>query len=195
MGYYKDLGTSTVAGVDKKTWLPVDEYGTLLDNTNDNGDLIDGWDQPGTELNNLTNPYGFLHFAIGSGDDFHCFDYRIFDHWLILHSTINSETGGFIMRGGYEVIDLDDPCGYDSQALEMVGWAFDWIYSEPPVRHSKKGWNQDPYYFHRCVHLSVMGWFKRHGAHGYADLTVPEFSEREKRFGGKRINKFCGVQQ
>ena len=51
----------------------------------------------------LTNPYGLLGYAVGSGDDFWCFDYALLeDGRMVLSATINSETGCFIMSGGYE---------------------------------------------------------------------------------------------
>jgi hypothetical protein len=125
----------------------------------------------------LTNPYGCLHWAIGNGDDFFCFDYAILpDGRVVLDATVNSETGSFIQSAGYEVVSKEDA---PQVALNMVGEGITWA-ADNDVRISKKGWNQDPYFFYRCVCLAC------------AD-DHPEFSDRQKRFGGKKIDAFCNL--
>jgi hypothetical protein len=118
---------------------PVDEYGHNLDpDASENG-----------EARQLTTPYGSLEFAIGTGDDFYCFDYAMHPkgELVILHSVINSETGSFIQDGDYQVIPKSQAV---SAALDMIEEALDWC-SMNGVRHEIKGWNQDPYYFARSV--------------------------------------------
>jgi hypothetical protein len=130
----------------------------------------------GTEL---TNPYGCLQWAIGNGDDFTCFDYAMLpDGRVILHSTFNTETGSYIGDCNYDVVDaLDAP----AMALDMVGDGIDTA-AMNETRHTKAGWNQDPYYFYRSVFVSCD-----------PNLDAPNFSERERRMGGKRINKYCSL--
>jgi len=98
----------------------------------------------------LTDPYGILEYAVGSGDDFICFDYCVddADQRIRLHAVLNSETGSFIQ-------DFDAPqwVPFDQAidaAYDMVCAALDWA-ADNDVRHSRKGWNQDPFYFVRCV--------------------------------------------
>ena len=101
----------------------------------------------------VTDPYGFLGFAIGSGDDFWCFDYHVHnDKTVTLHAVINSETGAFIM-------DAEPPVRVPFvEALDvargMVDAALDWC-GENHVRPTHRGWNQDPAYFFRCVRAAI----------------------------------------
>jgi len=124
----------------------------------------------------LTNPYGALEYAVGNGDDFHCFDWAMLpDGRVVLHATVNSETGCFIQGAGYEVVSKEDApnvaCGMIDNAIDWLGWN--------DVRHSKKGWNQDPYYFYRSVvwHLDD-------------SPDKPDFSWRQVRMGSKRFSKY-----
>lgn len=191
MGFLKDLGTSRVDSIDQKTGYPKDRFGHLLNpRSPDTCELVKSWHKPGTLLFNLTSPYGHLEYAVGTGDDFYCFDYAIVKSmhqapatFLILHSVINSETGSFIQDSEYRLIHEID---YDYQAIPMIDQALNWLTDDPdtPLRHSKKGWNQDPWYFARCVHLTWQD---------YHQERIRKFSEREKRFGGKNINKFCKI--
>lgn len=182
MGYSSDLGTSYVKSVDKLTGYPVDEYGHLLNPKNPRTEeMHPEWDKPGTELFNLTSPYGFLHFAIGTGDDFVCLDYRSITgkdgiDYMVLHATVNSETGSFIDRFEYVVTERSNA---PAIAMEITLNALEWAHTDDG-KHNKSGWNQDPYYFYRCVYLSV-------------NPPAKDFSEREKRYGGKRINRYCGL--
>ena len=86
MGYYKDLGTSKVAYQCHITDYPMSEDKRLLSPYNFRDGSLQPWlipqDNQGhyrlnydIELYNQTNPYGHLHYACGSGDDFHCFDF------------------------------------------------------------------------------------------------------------------------
>lgn len=189
MGIHKDLGFGIVEKVDERTGCPKDRSGYLLNRYSDwDGSLIEGWDKLGTKLTNLTNPYGLLEFAVGNGDDFFCFDYNTIrvsstDGWLILHSVINSETGCFIMDDEYLVIPWIE---YDMQSLAMVERALDGC-AQGGIKHSKSGWNQDPYYFHRVVHIEMCTNLAS------SDEEIPVFSQRQLRFGGKRINRYTKV--
>ena len=128
----------------------------------------------------LTNPYGSLHYAIGSGDDFWCFDYaKLVDGRVIVHSTINSETGGFIMRGEHEVVPENEA---PDVAMGMIDQAITWC-CENDVRITRKRWYQDPYYFYRSVFQAC----------DKLILVKPRFSDREMRLGGKRVNRYCGL--
>lgn len=99
-----------------------------------------------------TDPYGILEWAVGSGDDFFCFDYNIDGRNVTLHAVINSETGSFIMNA-------EEPVTVDaSEAVEVaeayVDQALDWC-GENEVEHDCEGWNQDPHYFTRCIKRAV----------------------------------------
>ena len=53
----------------------------------------------------VTDPYGSLSYVCGDDEDFYCFEYAIIDNDLVLlHSVINSETGGFLMRNHYMLV-------------------------------------------------------------------------------------------
>lgn len=102
-----------------------------------------------------TDPYGHLTWAIGSGDDFWCFDYHPNeDGTVTLHAVINSETAGFIQ-------DAEPPCTVPAheaveEAQRLVAAALDWC-SANDVEHDTEGWNQDPSYFWRCIKGAVDG--------------------------------------
>jgi hypothetical protein len=176
MGHYKDLGTGTVASVDPVTGYPMDKYGHLLDPQDDNGELVENWQETGTELFNLTSPYGFLNFAIGNGDDFLCMDYTVIDvddgQYIILDTVLNSETGSFIQGGGYEVLPVNT-LAEKREAIRTTYGMMDGGFED--VRHSVKGWNQDVWYWSRCVARAL-----------FPD-EMEKFSERQMRRGGKRI--------
>lgn len=167
MGVAKELGASDVAGVCKITGYPQDRYGHLLNPISDRtGYPVDKWFVEGTELANLTSPYGFLQYAVGSGDDFHCFDFTEIDaapngKFIILHSVINSETGGFIQDGEYLVLPCNTPeemIAVCNAAKEMNDAAVSWV-AEGEGNHDEEGWNQDDEKFVRDVikHVSGMG--------------------------------------
>ncbi len=140
-----------------------------------------------------TDPYGDLEFAVGNGDDFHCFDYAIFEHkkqsYIVLHSVINSETGAFIQDGEYLVMNLEKDFEGEVLAVarNLVGSALDWCAEgggDKPIRHSNKGWNQDPYYFVRAVARAIY-------RHGVQCEALASMSRRASwfRFGSKTLNR------
>lgn len=187
MGTLKDLGTSYTATICPDTGYPMDEYGYLIDPRNpDTDEMVEGWDKSGTKLFNLTSPYGHLHFAIGNGDDFVCMDFRVIESlldgstWVIIHGTVNSETGSFIDRFEYTVVRVEDAL---DAAEELVARAIDWC-ADNNIRHSKSGWNQDVWFFLRELALAI--------------CPSPPFkvSSRMCRFGGKRVDAWidtCGA--
>jgi len=177
-----DLGNGTVTGLDRKTGFPVDQWGHILSPFDErDGSLIDF--SHGTVLRNTTNPYGFLEYAVGSGDDFHCFDYHIINAgvkglFIILDSVLNSETGSFIQGDGYWILPInttEERKRAVATALSIVDGACDWA-AENEVRVTKRGWNQDYMYFVRSVAQSLFP-YKMEG-----------FSARQMRFGGKKID-------
>src|SRR5678816_2132015 len=91
-----------------------------------------------------TDPYGALEFAIGSADDFVCFDYDISGGRIKLHAVLNSETGHFIEDFLEPVIlPLTQPVEeIHNAALGLIDRAIDWCYDNE-VRIDKSGWNQD----------------------------------------------------
>ena len=93
-----------------------------------------------------TDPYGHLTFAIGTDDDFWCFDYAISDDRTMvrLHAVINSETGSFIQ-------DAESPATVPvaealSYAQYLVDQACDWC-GENELDHDSEGWNQNTDHF------------------------------------------------
>jgi len=102
----------------------------------------------------MTDPYGLLEYAIGSEDDFICFDFLVLPKTVVLHSVLNSETGHFIQ-------DFYPPQSVAREvaasiAKEMCEEALSWC-GENEVEHDTEGWNQDPMYFARCVEDVVSG--------------------------------------
>ncbi len=165
MGYASDLGTGITHSICPTTGYPLTYYGHLLQTTDlHDGAIIDAWDKPGTELPNFTSPYGHLEFAIGSGDDFYCFDYEVINagprgKFVILHATINSESGGFIMDAphGYEVLPVNTMAQASAAvraAFGLMDQALEWCHHND-IRHTVKGWNQNPAYFPICVALAL----------------------------------------
>lgn len=153
-----------IKGTDRLTGWPTDADGHVLNRD----------DQRGGKARDLTSPYGSLQYAIGSGDDFWCFDYAVIEgQWVALHATINSETGSFIMDGEYLVVPVAEAA---LTALGLTDRAIEWC-DDNGVRHTRKGWNQDERYFYRDVALATM-------PHATPD---PPFTDRQRRFGGKRI--------
>lgn len=178
----QDYHYHEVKSIDDLTGYPVDSYGYLLDPVYKNAE---------GECRQLTSPYGALYYAIGNGDDFVCFDYAILDNCqdgktrFVLDSSVNSETGSFIDKFEYEVCQLEEASNI---ALGMTDSAVDWCISdyENPIKHTKKGWNQDVYYFYRSVYTEI---------ERILGKTIPKFSNRQYRFGGKRIDRFCGLSK
>jgi hypothetical protein len=87
-----------------------------------------------------TDPYGHLSYAVGSEDDFWCFDYYILpDGSVILHSVINSETGSFIMTGDrFRVLAADAV----DEAIGMLDQAYEWC-AENGIEIDYKGWGNE----------------------------------------------------
>ena len=140
----------------------------------------------------VLDPYGSLSYAVGD-DDFICFDYHVkiigpAAIFVCVESTLNCETAHFIEDFvGYA--DVFCPLQADMaprRVRVIVDTAMGWLY-ENGVRHNKTGWRQDEWYFYRSFYLDY--------AQCLVDLELGppplKFSDREKRFGGKRINKFC----
>lgn len=134
----------TIGGVE----VPVSTWGAFLDHERISEDRKKALD--------LTTPYGILQYAVGNaeGDDQCDGDWTMFfdfaelpDGRIVLDSTCNSESGGFIMGGGYEVCDKKDA---PNVALGMVDLACEGV-ADNEVRHDADGWNQDEYYFVRAV--------------------------------------------
>ena len=186
MGYTSDLGSDTVELVDRITGFPMSRYGRLLDplSTYD-GVPVPNWQDKGTELANITNPYGFLEYAVGDGDNFTCFDFRLINagprgQFIVLHATWNSEDASCIDDVGYYVLPCNSIAERRAALVEargMVSDAIDRIQAYG-IRHSRKGWNQDKYYFLRDVYCTL-----------FAERKYPY---KQLRFGGVRIDNAIG---
>ena len=127
----------------------------------------------------LTDPYGILEYAVGSGDDFVCFDYYIHPNGMVrLHAVVNSETGSFI-ENMQEPFTVGKRYAINESA-KLVASALDWC-SINNVRHDKRGWNQDPYYFVREL------------GHRLKDARYKNHTIRQQRFGrGEARNSILG---
>jgi hypothetical protein len=146
-----------------------------------NGHYLDRDDIEGGEARPLTDPYGSLEWVIGSDDDFVCFDFHELEDVgkVILHATVNSETGHFIEDREYLVCDKKDA---PEEALRMV---MDHPFDD--VEHDEKGHGQDRYYFYRSVFVEcVLPYYRR---------EANRFSENSLRFGGDEIDKFCDLKR
>lgn len=190
MGYASDLGTGVVHDVCPITGYPRDEYGHLLRTTSlFDGSVIPDWNKRGTELPNFTSPYGHLDFAIGSGDDFYCFDYATIDAgprglFIVFHSVINYESGGFIQDApnGYVVL----PCNTMAEkafaireSFGLMDQALEWCYYGD-IKHSVRGWNQNPAYFPICVAQSFY-------EYKFKDRTGKQYSTRKNNNKAHKI--------
>ena len=172
MGYASDLGTGTVHSLCPVTGYPRTQYRHLLDTADPHdGRPVLGWEKSGTELPNFTSPYGHLFYAIGSGDDFWCFDFADVNagprgRFIILHATINSETGGFIEDAphGYKVMpanSMAEQAAVVREAFGMADQAVEWCMHND-IRHGTKGWNQNDRFFPLSVAQHLSPWrFKR----------------------------------
>ena len=160
----------TINGVE----VPVSTWGAYLNHECINEDR--------TKALDLTTPYGILEYAVGNGEcDEECdgdwtmfFDFaELPDGRIVLDSTCNSESGGFIMGVGYEVCTKEDA---PSVALGMVALACDGV-ADNEVRHDSEGWGQDEYYFVRAV-AAACG-IEPYASAGYGELRRgerPDFS-------------------
>jgi len=81
---------------------------------------------PPDPVEGVTDPYEHMSYAIGSDDDFWCFDYHVFpDMTVQIHAVINSETGSFIMNAEDPVrLPPDDAIEY---ARQITDQAQDWV--------------------------------------------------------------------
>jgi hypothetical protein len=165
---------------DGLTGYPANEYGHLLDAFDKNSE---------GEYRELTSPYGALHFAVGNEDDFICMDYATItgkdgENYIVIDATINSETGCFIESFDYGIVKAGE--GAANFALSIVDRAIEWLYMDPDsqIEHDKKGWNQDEYYFYRCVYVAEQN---------LCGDKSSDFSDEEKRFGSKKIDKYISV--
>ena len=140
----------TIEGIE----VPIDEWGHYLNWTEVSLDK--------KQARELTSPYGTLHFAVGNSEgDEECdgdittfFDYaELPDGRMILHSVINTESGGYIADGSYLVVAKEDAV---NTAHCLVDDAIDTV-NVNDVRHDTEGWNQDPYFFARSVENYVNG--------------------------------------
>ena len=132
--------------------VPKDRWGHYL-----NEDYIRG-----DEARQLTSPYGTLHYAVGNADcDEECdgdfttlFDFaELPDGRIVLHSVVNTESGGYISDAEYLVVDPEAAYG---TAMDMVYNAMEGVELNE-VRHDSEGWNQDEFYFARAVQYHVEG--------------------------------------
>lgn len=183
MGYANDLGTGIVFDSCPLTRYPRDRYGHLLRTTDlHDGSVIPDWHEPGRELPNWTSPYGHLHFCVGTGDDFWCFDYErvnagAWGEFIVLHAVINSERGSFIMDApyGYQVLPVNtmkEQSAAVREAFGLVDRALSWVY-ENDLKHDRRGWNQDPAYFAIAVARSLRGWrFRRKNGTDLPDRAI-----------------------
>ena len=185
MGYHKDLGTGIVAGIHKATGYPMDQWGHLLRPQNAaNGIPEKNWDVEGTELCNMTNPYGFLEYACGSGNDFVCFDAHKFHvgpggEWIELAATANGDN--FIKGLSHEIMPVRSTEECRSAvvvAQGMVDRAEQFQAEDPPVRHSIKGWNQHPMFFRNSVFRELFPWIGK------------EWTSRMLRMNTKRVRRY-----
>lgn len=178
-----DYGHLEIDGFDIINGVAVPYYkgessvmGTPCHHYLDWNDIRDG------EARQLTSPYGSLSYAVGTGDDFHCFDWAwLPDGRMILHSTVNSETGGFCDTASYEVVW---PEAATEEAVNVAYAALDWLCEggDRCMRHTTRGWNQDPFYFARCVARAVrdprIAWWRgsricRSRPHWHMEKIIP----------------------
>lgn len=86
----------------------------------------------------VTDPYGSLAYGLGDEDNFINFDYAIFDDFVVLDASVNSETGSFIMGFAYEVCTHDEAVAV---AQSMVDRAYDWCSAGGDDEIDLEGWN------------------------------------------------------
>lgn len=185
--YNKD-GSPGINGIFTHAKVPVSEDGYYLSLESHAG-----------LFRELTSPYGTLAYAIGSGDDFHCFDHApLFGlavselddeqstfvaplNLMVLHSVVNSETGGFIQGDCYEVVPFNEAV---SAAERMTDRAVEWLYEggAKMIRHTMRGWNQDCTYWERQVAADV-GWEDMNGR----NVLGRRILSPKQRLGWKRL--------
>ena len=127
----------------------------------------------------LTDPYGNLVYAVGNEDDFWCFDFAFVepdlpDDVVNLHDDIYVDEDPSVqplVAGNPWVYDTRERMARapmraarstsrsrrsSSERSRLHRGEGPTIYEED-VKHDTKGWNQDPYYFARCVCAAVEG--------------------------------------
>ncbi len=148
--------------------VPYDEYGHALNSTelyDANGRTKDR--QAATEAREITNPYGSLHFCVGSGDDFWCFDFaELADGRIAVHVAMNGS--GSLEQLHYGIHDKEE--GF-RQLRHYVDEAVSWVV-DCHMRHDRKGWNQDPFYVVREYLRSVL-----------RVLPFANYADKQLRFG------------
>jgi hypothetical protein len=169
----------TVARFHPEHGLPLDSNGGVLEN------------RPGLKRGDqameVTNPYGVLRYAVGSAEDFYCFDFALVDGkrnrpLFVLDSAIHSQTG---LQSGVKPDLLVTPQDAVHAARDLVIEALEWCGSAD-VKHDRKVWNQDPAYFFRTVFINAAPFFR--GVEGPDIERLGRFADtRQLRFGGKRI--------
>jgi hypothetical protein len=165
MGYTSDLGYSRTRDICTTTGYPRDQWGFLINPLSlRDGTPIEDWNKKDTELHCLTNPYGHLYWACGTGDDFVCWDYEeietVTGQYVILDATLNCETGCFIQGNGYEVLPArssEERKAVVKAADNMVDDAEEWC-CHNEIRPTVSGWNQKPRYFVNSVAKSMFPW-------------------------------------
>lgn len=146
-----------------------------------------------------TDPYGY-RAAIGSSDDYICFDWQIADILdegtvFVLHSVINMETGHYIGHNSYDYVRMNDPKfksigEFEIACMEIVIAqvfnAIDWRITNK-IRHDKKMWNQDKFYVIRECALALAR------LDSCRDIPVRQNAVKgwNTRYGGKKINALC----
>lgn len=132
------------------TEVPIDSDGHYLN--------ADDWDQERGKARALTSPYGSLQFGIGTGEEdeedlMFAFDHaELPDGKIVLHSIVNSDTGGYIEDDCYVVLDPVEAIAY---AQQMVDTALERL-AEAGLTHDAEGWNQSPAYFVASVFAHVI---------------------------------------
>lgn len=197
-----DYSVVKIVGISEETGYPIDSDGHLAQIPHANWKI-------GEMTRQLTSPYGALTYAIGNGDDFVCFEhawiYKNDDDMelpthIVLHATVNSETGSFIQGFDYQIIKLDHTLNVHSLeevlgmiVLNYISRAEDWCCDcGPCITHSKSGWNQDQFYWYRYIMIQFKNIFNIMPEIGSKEMKK-DFSDRELRFGGKRINNFLNI--
>lgn len=122
--------------------LPYDAHGHVLDPA----DII------GREARQLTSPFVRREFAVGTRDDFWCFDFAILPNGRVaLHAVINADSEGFFDDGAYLVVPKEEAA---DQARRLVSMALEWC-AEHGLSHSYRDCGKDPMCFARAVNRAV----------------------------------------
>lgn len=103
---------------------------------------------PGDSLPKLTDPCRRLEFAVGSREDFICFDFSMIDNQtFVLHSVIHTSGCGFLSDAAYCIV----PAGHAVEAAyQMVREARQWC-GEYGIEHDGLIWSSGPGDFLKAV--------------------------------------------